>query len=136
MDPSRKGAIATKETAVKPASIEEVVAAIVPLMRGFKGDWCVAGGWAVDLFLGGVTRPHQELELAIIRQDQMSPRNHLHGWKFEETVNGRMMPWAADEELKHPIHEIHARSSRDPLMSLEFLLNERIDYEWVYRRDK
>jgi hypothetical protein len=73
---------------VKPGSIKEVLAAIAPLMRGFNAPWCVAGGWALDLFLGRITRPHGDLELAIFRQDQHLLRQHLRDWIFQKVVAG------------------------------------------------
>jgi len=120
---------------VKPSSIEEVLAALFPLMHGFNAPWCVAGGWALDLFLARVTRPHEDLELAIFRQDQQSLRRHLREWTFQKVVEGRRLTWSADEELKLPIHEIHAHSTKDPRLLFEFLLNERSAEDWVYRRD-
>jgi hypothetical protein len=43
---------------------------IAAIMRGFKQSWFVAGGWAIDLFLGKATRSHQDIEIAIFRKDQ------------------------------------------------------------------
>jgi hypothetical protein len=34
-------------------------------LAGFDAPWYVAGGWAIDLFLGEATRPHGDLEFAI-----------------------------------------------------------------------
>src|SRR2546421_1062438 len=121
---------------VTPATIDRIFTAMMPLMRRFEAPWCIAGGWAIDLFLGQVTRPHEDLELAIYRQDQALLRRHLPDWTFHKVVDGRKMGWPADEELKHPIHEIHAHSAKHPLLSLEFLLNERIADDWVFRRDR
>ncbi|HEY8562140.1 MAG TPA: hypothetical protein VIL74_17330 [Pyrinomonadaceae bacterium] len=36
-------------------------------MRGFEPDWFIAGGRAIDLFLGGTTRTHADIEIAIFR---------------------------------------------------------------------
>jgi len=120
---------------VKPVSIEDIPALVRPLMRGFKALWCVAGGWALDLFLGQVTRPHDDLEFAIFRQDQHLLRQHLRDWTFQKVVEGRHLAWSADEGLKLPIHEIHAHLTKDPRLSFEFLLNERTADDWVYRRE-
>jgi len=120
---------------LKPATIEELISAVSALMHGFKPSWCIAGGWALDLFLGQISRPHEDLEIAIFRQDQTSLHRHLSDWIFQKVVDGRKIVWPADEELKLPIHEIHAYSTKDSQLSLEFLLNERIANDWVFRRD-
>jgi hypothetical protein len=94
-------------------------------MRGFPAPWCVAGGWALDLFLGRVTRTHADLELAVLREDQASLQGHLAGWSFEKVVEGRRAEWPASERLALPVHEIHARSVGESRRAIEFLLNER-----------
>jgi Aminoglycoside-2''-adenylyltransferase len=31
--------------------------------------WWIAGGWAIDLFLGRQTREHEDLDVLILRRD-------------------------------------------------------------------
>ncbi|HEV2736058.1 MAG TPA: hypothetical protein VGV85_14520, partial [Longimicrobiaceae bacterium] len=50
--------------------------AVAAAMRGFGAPWCVAGGWALDLFLGRATRPHADVDLALFRDDQARLREH------------------------------------------------------------
>jgi hypothetical protein len=95
----------------------------------------VAGGWALDLFLGRVTRAHADVELAILREDQATLHHHFAEWTFEKVVDGRRAAWPAGERLALPVHEIHARSIGEPRRAIEFLLDEREADEWVYRRD-
>ncbi len=52
---------------------------VATLMRDFKPNWFIAGGWAIDLFLGKVTRPHQDIEIAIFRKDQLALRDYFDG---------------------------------------------------------
>jgi hypothetical protein len=104
-------------------------------MDGFGAPWCVAGGWALDLFLGYATRPHADLELAVFRGDQALLQSHLHGWTFTVSVNGRREAWRQGDWLDLPVHEIHAYSPDEPRRSIEFLLNERDGVNWVFRRN-
>ena len=32
--------------------------------------WWIAGGWAIDLFLGRQTREHEDIDVQILRRDQ------------------------------------------------------------------
>ncbi|MFD6463810.1 nucleotidyltransferase domain-containing protein [Streptomyces roseolus] len=32
-----------------------------------SAPWCVAGGWALDLFVGSTTREHEDIEIAVPR---------------------------------------------------------------------
>jgi hypothetical protein len=35
------------------------------LLADVRAPWCVAAGWAIDLFLGGQRREHEDLEIAV-----------------------------------------------------------------------
>jgi len=104
-------------------------------MHGFPALWCVAGGWAIDLFLGRVTRPHNDVELAIFRHDQGLLHRQFPDWEFRKVVAGHFAVWEADEQLSLPIHEIHAHTDKAPPLAIEFLLNERFADDWAFRRD-
>jgi hypothetical protein len=40
---------------------------VARLLAGVRPPWCVAAGWAIDLFLGGQRREHEDLEIAVPR---------------------------------------------------------------------
>lgn len=46
------------------------VLAAAAIMSAFPRPWFVSGGWALDLFVGHVTREHEDLEIGIARADQ------------------------------------------------------------------
>lgn len=46
-----------------PIPIDDLVA----LLDGVECRWWVAGGWAIDLHLGRVTRPHDDTDVVILR---------------------------------------------------------------------
>jgi hypothetical protein len=102
-------------------------------LRGFSAPWFVCGGWAIDLFLGKVTREHDDVEIAIFRDDQMILHRHFDAWSMSKVVAGELAMWSADERLEPPVHEIHARNAG--ARKIEFLLNERNERYWIYRRD-
>ncbi|WLR42351.1 hypothetical protein LC087_16830 [Bacillus carboniphilus] len=102
------------------------------LMSRFDKPWCVAGGWAIDLFIGRETREHGDIEIVIFRKDQLELKIHLKGWCFQKVVEGELQPWG-DEVLYLPIHEIHGVNTNGE--SLEVLLNETKGDEWRYRRN-
>lgn len=55
-------------------------------MEGFSRPWFVAGGWAIDLFLDRVTREHSDIEIAVLREDQLALQRHLVGWQFTKVI--------------------------------------------------
>ncbi len=119
-----------------PFSLGERLAAPREILTANEIPWAVAGGWALDVFLGRQTREHADLDLAIWRGDQHKLRAALiPDWAPEVVDNGVLRRWNADEWLSLPIHEIHARAVTRAQPPLELLLNERDDTAWIYRRD-
>ncbi len=109
------------------------------LMAGFDRPWFLAGGWAIDVFLRRVTRAHEDVEIAMFREDQAAIRRYLAGWDFQKVSKtpdgGRLEPWREDERIDPPVHEVHARRERGDPPELEVLLNEADKGRWRFRRD-
>lgn len=103
------------------------------LMSGYNKPWFVAGGWAIDLFIGRETRPHDDIEIAIFREDQLELKKYLNEWDFNKVANRKLSPWKG-EFLELPIHELHASHKMNG-DSLEILLNESKGKDWIYRRN-
>jgi len=61
-------------------------------LAGLPVTWAVAGGWAVDLFLGRVTRDHHDLEMVLPASDfgQLTPL--FPGWEFHVPQSGTLTP--------------------------------------------
>lgn len=111
------------------------VAEVAAVLADFPRLWSIAGGWAIDLFLGRKTREHADVDVAILRRDQRDLRSFLRAWSFEKVSQGGRGPWPEGEWLSLPIHEVYARRSSDTPREIEFLLNEARDETWVFRRD-
>lgn len=95
----------------------------------------LAGGWAIDLFVGRPTRKHADVDLAVWRADQERVRESFPDWRFDVADEGVPRPWNPNEWLALPIHEIHARAASGVGQTIELLLNEGTDAEWIHRRD-
>ena len=111
--------------------------AVRSLLESLECDWGVAGGWAIDLFLDRISRKHQDIEVAIFRENQLVLQQYLlsRGWFLEYGHDGKMFPWPVGQHLALPIHEIWCRNPSWPLRDLEVLLNERDAAGFVFRRD-
>lgn len=105
------------------------------LLRDFKPDWFIAGGWAIDLFLGKETRPHKDIEIAVFRKDQLAAQNYLKNWNLKKVVNAEFSDWKKGEFLEKPIHEIHCFNETGVKPFLEVLLNETNGKDWIFRRN-
>jgi GrpB-like predicted nucleotidyltransferase (UPF0157 family) len=118
--------------------LEEI--AFQPLLRAtreFEGadfEWFVSAGWALDAWMGRVTRHHHDLDILVWRDEQHALKAHLEarGWTLNVTRDGQYHPWQPGERLELPTHQIHA--FRDDAM-LDVMLAERGGQQWQFRRD-
>jgi hypothetical protein len=109
------------------------------VLAGFARPWFVAGGWAIDLFVGTPTRPHEDVEVLILREDQEAVQRLLTGWelcKLDEAHGaGEWVPWRLGERIEHPAFQTQARRSGvDPLV-LDVFLADAAEGVWQFRRD-
>lgn len=106
------------------------------LLDGMECPWWIAGGWAIDLHLGRVTRPHDDTDVVILRADQSTLRHHLATWDLHAAdPPGTLQPWPLDESLPVGVHDVWCRPDAHSPWSLELMLDDVRDGEWAYRRD-
>ena len=110
------------------------VTAAAQELQDLRVPWRVASGWALDLFLGRVTRVHHDVDVEIARDDQLALYEYMttRGWKFVTPYNQRLEPWLPRMRLELPRHQAHAH--RDGAF-LDFLLIDIAHDVWHYRRD-
>jgi len=104
------------------------------LLRDIRAPWWVAGGWAIDLFLGHETRTHADLDIALLRGTEPSLRQALPAWDIQIAHDGRFVPWDGGP-IVAPHHQFWARPDAGGPWALEFMLEERVRDVWAYRRD-
>ena len=110
------------------------VQAVVEELAEFPHPWYISSGWALDLFLGRVTRIHYDVDVVIGRSDQVSLHAHMtaRGWKFVTPLQGHLEPWLPYTRLELPRHQAHAHRSG---AFIDFLLTDIEGGIWRYRRD-
>ena len=114
------------------------LAEIRDLLTGAPFRWWIAGGWAIDLYVGRVTRRHKDVEVAVLRGDAEALRRWLVGWDlWYVPLPGGLRRWNDDEVLTPPVHEIWGRRSSQTPWQMEVLVETHSPSgEWVYRRNK
>jgi Aminoglycoside-2''-adenylyltransferase len=112
---------------------------IAQLMSGFDRPWFVAGGWAIDLFLGRVRRKHKDLDFTIFRRDQLALQNHLAAYDLKKIVgpDGAEYPetWQQGEWLELPVFQVFVSIGPDGFAELEVLFSETEGEEWWWRKN-
>jgi len=115
-----------------PLSVEETV----ELMSGLSVPWWIAGGWAIDLFLGRQTRAHGDTDVLVRRDDQLEVQKYLSDWDLHKTQQPGLKPWPAGEFQKRPFDDIWCRRRADSPWSLQFMLLDTDGDQWVFKRDE
>jgi hypothetical protein len=101
---------------------------------GIAVPWCVAAGWALDLFLGGQTRAHGDIEIAVPAASFPVVRDRFRGYVFDVADSGRIWADAASDVLA----VTHQTWVRDPVTDgyLLDVFREPHDGDvWICRRD-
>jgi Aminoglycoside-2''-adenylyltransferase len=107
-------------------------------LRAAGVPFWISGGWAIDLFLGHETRPHNDLDLTIRRQDQLLVQKHLKGWILEAADppgSGKLRPWLPGEVLPPAVHNVWCRREGESAWKFELLLCDFRFGRWLYRRN-
>ena len=81
------------------------------------------------------TRQHADVDIAILRRDQLELQARLAGALVSKVVDGMLGAWINGEVLDQPVHELHATWPDG--WHCEFLLNEcdTATGDWIFRRD-
>ncbi len=68
-------------------------------LAGVTAPWCVAAGWALDLFRGTQTRQHGDIEIAVPAASFPEIRDRFPGYAFDAVGSGRIWAEAAPDVL-------------------------------------
>jgi GrpB-like predicted nucleotidyltransferase (UPF0157 family) len=109
------------------------VEAVAHELQDVSFPWYISSGWALDLFLGHVTRVHHDVDVVIPYSAQMGLREHLmeRGWKLVTPFEKQLEVWPPHMQLQLPRHQVHAHREGD---FIDFLLTD-MDGIWRYRRE-
>jgi hypothetical protein len=113
------------DTAIPPGGTEVIdppwdpwrPADIARLLAGVTAPWYVAGGWAIDLFLGRQTRV----------------RDALADYEFD--VVGSGLRWPLDSPAFHVMHQTWVRERDTGVYRADVFREPERDAAWVCRRD-
>lgn len=131
-------------------TVPEPVTRLADVMVGYPRPWSICGGWALDAWLGRVSRDHGDVDLSVFDADNVELAKHLDGWQLiahtsvGDDVSTRL--WDG-RRLPVPSH-IHGRAPADagPLPEdgvcepakgwwLDIQIDEGAGDEWVLRRE-
>lgn len=115
-------------------NLPELVTTVKRLMAPYEGAWALCGGWAVDAWLGQVTRAHEDIDIAVFRDDQSLIYLQLAPtWRLvahESNDADHQISW--DGHDLAPWSHLHAAETTGPKRELH--LSERGEGAWLLGR--
>jgi hypothetical protein len=96
--------------------------------------WAIAGGWAIDLWLGEQTRHHHDVEVAVRRRDQALVHAGLRAsWALFalDPPGSGWRPWDG-APIHAPAFQLQARSEQ---LEFDLFAEDIDDHLWRFRRD-
>jgi aminoglycoside-2''-adenylyltransferase len=107
---------------------------VATLLAGVNRPWWIAGGWALDLFLGFQTRAHDDLDVGVLRRNVLEVTAHLCGWEFFEARSQALYRLAVGEAPRAEVNSMWCRRCGEQRWSFELLLDDAHADAWVFRR--
>ena len=76
--------------------------------------WWIAGGHAIEAFVGHTVRPHGDIDILMLRTDRVAARAQLKDWDcWAADPPGTLRPWREDETLPATVDHIWCRGHAD-----------------------
>ncbi len=114
-----------------PLSLEQVA----DLFRGFHGHWWLAGGYAIEAFVGRHIREHGDIDILVRRDEQLLVQEHLRDWDIHYGARPGLAPWRQGQFLDERYHDIWCRRTPGDPWSVQLMLLDTSEGKWIYRRD-
>ena len=116
-----------------PMSVEDTAS----LLWGVSTPWWIAGGWAIDLFLGRQTRPHGDTDVLVRRDSQLEVQAYLvdKGLRLYKTQQPGLKPWLPGEFQDRPFDDVWCRWTPDSPWVLQLMLLDTDGADWVFKCD-
>ncbi|GAA1245970.1 hypothetical protein GCM10009665_41050 [Kitasatospora nipponensis] len=108
-------------------------AEVADRLAGVPVPWCVAGGWALDLFRGGVSRAHGDLEIAVPADRFPEIRDRFPEFAFDVVAAGRL--WELTPEVAQLSHQTWLRDPSTGNFLVDVFREPHDGATWICRRD-
>lgn len=97
--------------------------------------WGIAGGYAVEQFLGTAIREHADIDVVVYRDEQVQVQGWLLDWRlYAADPPGTLRPWADKEYLPYGIHDVWGHRLGVRAWELQIMLTEVDGEQWFMRR--
>jgi len=111
------------------------ISEVKQLLKNAAFPWWIAGGLAIELFVGRALRPHADIDVLLLRKDQILARKCLADWDcWVADPQGTLRIWRPAELLPATAHDVWCRESRQAPWRVQLMLDDGDDRYWRSRR--
>jgi len=111
---------------------------VADLMASATFPWWVVGGWAIELATGH-ERPHDDVDVAVRRQDVAALAEHVRSWHLWAAHQGALKPLGRFAALPDDHEQLWMRRDADSPWVLDWLLTPTegtpTGDTWIFNRD-
>jgi Aminoglycoside-2''-adenylyltransferase len=105
------------------------------LLKGITIPWWIAGGWALDFFIGHQTRMHDDIDILVLRSDQQVLHQYLKNWDLQAcNPPGSLRIWKENEYLNADVNNVWCRKKSTSPWCFQIMLMDSEGEYWVFRR--
>ncbi len=117
---------------------------VAEALGNLRAPFYFAGGWAIDLHLGRVTREHHDIDALVMRRDHLLLHKALKGFSLKKTIphpdgmppnRGTIVEWPPGDKLELPVHQINAYRAGESQPAFQVMLAESRGSDWIFRRN-
>lgn len=117
------------------------------LFAPLRVPWWIAGGYAVEFAVGRAFRDHGDIDVLLLRRDQLAAQHLLAGWeRWAADPPGTLRRWLPGEVLPPYVHDIWCRPGPDQPQAVsaksrlargvwQLMLDDAEGGDWLFRRD-
>ena len=117
---------------------------VAETLGGLRAPFYFAGGWAIDLHLGRVTRAHHDIDALVMRRDHLLLHKALQQFSLKKIIphpdgmppnRGTIVEWPPGDKLELPVHQINAYRTGESEPAFQVMLAESRGSDWIFRRN-
>lgn len=103
-------------------------------LRGLPVDWYVAGGWALDLWLGQQTRDHEDLEFAVRPEDAPAVAARLADLSFYAARQGVFSAAQFEQPIPQDVWQMWGADLAAGCWRVDMMIERGTADTWAYKR--
>lgn len=115
-----------------PLSVSE----IVKIFAEIPVTWYIAGGWALDLYCGKQSRKHEDIDVTLLRDEQVTAFQSISKeWQLYKAEKGKLARWEEGEFLT-ATKDIWVTKDNSSPWAFQIMLVDVNQDSWIYGREK